>query len=166
MKWIRRYSIPIFLLFAAGILFAPGLAALLFSALCALIALEMRRTLHSLREGGVEAIARIERIERDSDGDMIPVMAFETAEGARVLGRPVCFTNISFGYGSTRKRDAAQELTVRYQPDNPEKFVVMDEEGNARIALNILRVLTVLIAVAGAAQLLGYIEIETSRPEF
>ena len=166
MKWIHRYSSPIFLLFAAGILFAPGLAALLFSALCALIALEMRRTLHSLQEGGVEATATIECIERDSDGDPIPVMAFETAEGAGVVGSPFNYTSLSFGFVSARKGDIGKELQIRYQPDNPEKFVVKADEGNTRIAFFILLVFMVLTAVAGVAELLGCIEIETLRPAF
>jgi len=163
MKIINAYSVPIFLLFLAGVFFAPGLAALLFGLLCALLAMEMRS---SLRKSGAEAIAKIERFERDSDGDPIPVMSFETADGTRVEGRPFYHFSSSFVFQSGSKTEVGKEQVVLYVPDNPAAFVRQQDAGQARIVYRMLLVLMILVAAAGIADLTGYLDIETSKPVF
>jgi hypothetical protein len=160
LKLINNYGIPIFLLFLAGVFFAPAISALVFSGLCALVAIEMRRTLRGLRNEGIEAIAKIERFESDSDGDPIPVMSFETSDGIHVKGRP------SFVLESGRGDETGKEYAVLYRPDVPTEFVRQKDEGQARIAYYLLLVLMVLIATAGIADLIGYINIETGKPDF
>lgn len=166
MKIINAYSVPIFLLFLAGVFFAPGLAALLFGLLCALLAMEMRSTLRCLRKSGAEAIAKIERFERDSDGDPIPVMSFETADGTRVEGRPFYHFSSSFVFQSGREAEVGKEQVVLYVPDNPTAFVRQQDAGQARIVYRMLLVLMILVAAAGIADLTGYLDIEASKPVF
>lgn len=166
MKIINAYSVPIFLLFLAGVFFAPGLAVLLFGLLCALLAMEMRSTLRSLRKSGAEAIAKIERFERDSDGDPIPVMSFETADGTRVEGRPFYHFSSSFVFQSGREAEVGKEQVVLYVPDNPTAFVKQKDAGQARVVYRMLLVLMMLVAAAGIADLMGCMDIETSKPVF
>lgn len=166
LKLINKYGIPIFLLFLAGVFFAPGISALVFSGLCALVAIEMRRTLRGLRNEGIEAIAKIERFESDSDGDPIPVMSFETSDGIHVKGRPYHYIRPSFVLESGRGDETGKEYAVLYRPDVPTEFVRQKDEGQARIAYYLLLVLMVLIATAGIADLIGYINIETGKPDF
>lgn len=166
MMIINAYSVPIFLLFLAGLFFAPGIAALLFGLLCALLAMEMRSTLRSLRESGAEAIAKIERFERDSDGDPIPVMSFETADGTRVEGRPFYHFGSSFVFQSGSGVEVGKEQVVLYVPDNPTAFVKQKDAGQARVVYRMLLVLMMLVAAAGIADLMGCMDIETSKPVF
>lgn len=166
MKIINAYSVPIFLLFLAGVFFAPGLAALLFGLLCALLAMEMRSTLRCLRKSGAEAIAKIERFERDSDGDPIPVMSFETADGNRVEGCPFYHFSSSFVFQSGSGAEVGEEQVVLYVPDNPTAFVKQKDAGQARVVYRMLLVLMMLVAAAGIADLMGCMDVETSKPVF
>jgi hypothetical protein len=166
LKLINKYAIPIFLLFLAGVFFAPGIAALLFGLLCALLAMEMRSTLRSLRKSGAEAIAKIERFERDSDGDPIPVMSFETADGTRVEGRLFYHFSSAFVFQSGSRAEVGKEQVVLFVPDNPTAFVKQKDAGQARVVYRMLLVLMMLVAAAGIADLMGCMDIETSKPVF
>ena len=159
LKLINKYAVPIFLLFLAGVFFAPGIAALLFGLLCALLAMEMRSTLRNLCKSGAEAIAKIERFESDSNGDPIPVMSFETSDGIHVKGRPYYYIRPFFVLESGRGDETGKEYAVLYRPEVSTEFVRQKDEGQARFVYYLLLVLMVLIAAAGIADLMGYLNI-------
>jgi hypothetical protein len=159
MKFIRRFSVPVFLLFLVCVLFKPALAAILFSAILAIIWVDLHRTVRQIRNAGIDAMAVLERYDRDADGDAVPVLVFETVEGKRIEGNPLVFLSASFGMGMSHKKEAGAATEIRYHPDDPARFLLKADESTARTILWLLMVLVVMAAAAGIAGLLGYLEI-------
>lgn len=161
MKFIRRFSIPVFLLFLVCVLFKPALAAILFSAILAITWVDLHRSVRQIRNAGIDALAVFERYDRDADGDAVPVLVFETVEGERIEGNPLVFLSASFGMGMSRKKEAGTLMEIRYHPVDPARFLLKSDESTARTILWLLMVIVLVSAAVGTAGLLGCLEINS-----
>lgn len=107
----------------------PALCFLIGGTLVAYIGFTAIRFLRSIKQRGIESQGTIIRFEPDNDGHKSPFITFTTVSGEEISGKPFVYASTDLSIIRTYKNSIDQPVSVLYDPEHPERFVLKNEEG-------------------------------------
>jgi len=129
MNFIKKYWIAIVVTFGICMFIKPALCFLILGTLVSYVAFEALKFLSTIKKRGVEWTGNIIEYQSDSDGYKSPLIEFTTITGDVIREKPYVYASTDLSKIRTYNNSINQSVPILYDPDNPRKFVLKNEEG-------------------------------------
>jgi hypothetical protein len=166
MKLIAKYWIPIVIVFGICMFIKPPLCALILGTVAILTAIEMIRTLKRFSEFGLGAIGKITSFEIDDEGYKTPVIEFIPPGGELMKNTPMIWGSSDVGKLRSFKSMLDTEVAIKYDPDEPSRFIVMEEKSFTYFMIVMLFIIGSVFLTLSIATLTGYADMFNTQPVY
>jgi hypothetical protein len=107
-----------------------------------------------LKHKGIRCSGKIASYQTDEQGNKVPIVEFTTTNGETIKKKPSGFVSTN---SSRFQQLIDKNVEVLYNPDNPTKFIIENEEGILYTAMKIFICIGILLIGLGICVFLGYI---------
>ena len=158
MNFIKRYWIGIVVIFAICMFIKPALCFLILGTLFSYVGFETLKFLSSIKKRGIEWTGNIIEYQSDSDGQKTPLIEFTTMTGDIIKEKPYVYSSTDLSKIRTYNNLINQSVPILYDPDDPKKFVLKNEEGFNYIVLVFIILAGLFFVGLSISWLSGYIK--------
>ncbi|MFH7010966.1 DUF3592 domain-containing protein [Flavobacterium sp. FlaQc-52] len=156
MNLNKEQSLIFVILFIFFMFYKPAICFLMIGILLLFYAYSSISFLNQIKKNGIESFGKILSYESDNDGYKTPFIEFLTTEGKNITGKPFLHTSSDLDKFQSYQENINKTITIRYNPEDPEKFVIENNfNGLGSLLLIIIGLLFTGISVAS---LLGFID--------
>ena len=158
MGLIKKYWIVIAVTFGVCMFIKPALCFLILGTLFSYLGLASVIFLKKITKTGIDSIGNIIEYQSDRDGHKTPIIEFTTMTGDIIREKPFIYASTDLSKIRTYSNFIDQSVPILYDPDDPKKFVLKNEEGFKYVVF-ILFILAGLFFVGlSISWLFGYIK--------
>lgn len=129
MELIKKYWIVVFVTFVICMFVKPALCFLILGGIISYTGFATVSFLKKIERSGIDWTGNIVEYESDSDGLITPLIEFTTMTGEFVKEKPFIYASIDLSKARTYNKFIDQPVLILYDPDEPKKFVLKNEEG-------------------------------------
>lgn len=112
-----------------------------------------------IRKIGIERSGKIIEYESDHEGFKTPVIEFETKNHELIIAKPYFYASTDLSRIRTYKNDINKPVIILYDPENPKKFVLKNEEDFNYSTIFIFFTVSFLFIVLAICSLFGIIKL-------
>lgn len=158
MDLIKKYWIGIIVTFGLCMFIKPALCFLLLGMLISYIGFAAILFLKKITKTGVDWMGKIIEYQSDSDGHKTPLIEFTTLTGDTIREKPFVYASTDLSKIRTYKNLIDQSVPILYDPDDPKKFVLKNEEGFNYIVFIVFILAGLFFVGLSIAWLIGYVK--------
>ena len=158
MELIKKYWIAIVVTFGICLFVKPALCFLILGAIISYAGFASVAFLKKIKHSGVDWTGKIVEYQSDSDGHKTPLIEFTTMTGDFVKEKPFVYASTDLSKIRTYSKFIDQTVPILYDPDDPKKFVLNNEEGFNYAVLIIFIIAGLFFVGLSISWLLGYIK--------
>lgn len=158
MEFIKKYWLVIVATFGLCMFIKPAFCFIILGSLVSYMGLTSILFINKIGNIGIEWTGNIIDYESDSDGHKIPVIEFTTIAGEEIKEKPFIYSSTDLSKIRSYKNFINNSVPILYDPDDPRKFVLKDEEGFNYIVFVISILAGLFFVGLGICWLLGYIK--------
>jgi hypothetical protein len=129
MDLIKKYWIAIVVAFGLCMFIKPALCFLILGTLISYIGFAAVIFLKKIARTGVDWTGNIIEYQSGSDGHKTPLIEFTTMSGDIIREKPFVYTSTDLSKIRTYSKFIDQSVPILYDPADPKKFVLKNEEG-------------------------------------
>ena len=155
----KIYWILFFVAFAISMFTKPEFCFLLIGSLAFCLGVYAIVFIKRTREKGIACTGRILSYEIDSEGDKTPIVEFTPPGGVPVTGTPHVYAKTESDIIRSYKKQVDQKVVVLYDPDDPKKFILSQDQGMSYLAFAFIILGGLAGMAVGVCSLLGYIKL-------
>ncbi len=85
--------------------------------------------LKKIKKKGVSCTGKIISYESDSEGYKTPIVEFTPFEGTLIAEKPIIYGSTDLSKIRSYKKMIETEVSILYDPDDPKKFILTNENG-------------------------------------
>lgn len=159
IKSTKKYWVTFSVIFGLCIFIKPALCFLLIGFLVSFFGILAIAFLIKIKKKGIDCIGNIIGYETDSDGDKTPMIEFITFSGEIINERPFIFATTNLNIILPHKNSINQAIPILYDPDDPKKFVLKNDEGLNYFVFILFTLSGIFFVGLSIRWLLGYIDI-------
>jgi hypothetical protein len=156
MKYIQKYWILIIIVFFFSMFINPAICLLMVGSLVFYIGIMAVGLLKKLQEKGIESVGRILSYQVGNKGYKTPIIEFTPLAGEPITAEPFLYASTDLSkirsYSSL-----STEVLVRYDPDDPKKFVLAGEKSFNYVVFTVLILAGLFFIVLSICNFLGYV---------
>jgi len=156
----KEYAIPIFILFVFFMFYKPVICFLILGSLATFIGIQSWIFIVDIQKNGIESIGKILFYESDEDGYKTPTIEFKTKNGNQIKKKPYYYASTDLSKFRTYKNKKNESVSVLYDKNNPEKFVVGNERSFNYFSLILIILVGIVFLTVGILSLLEIIKID------
>ena len=156
----KEYAIPIFILFVFFMFYKPVICFLILGSLATFIGIQSWIFIVDIQKNGIESIGKILFYESDEDGYKTPTIEFKTKNGNQIKKKPYYYASTDLSKFRTYKNKINESVSVLYDKNNPEKFVVGNERSFNYFSLILIILVGIVFLTVGILSLLEIIKID------
>lgn len=160
MDLIKRFWIAIVVTFGLCMFIKPALCFLILGTLISYTGFSAVIFLKKITRTGVDWTGSIIEYQSDSDGHKTPLIEFTTMTGDIIREKPFVYASTDLSKIRTYSKFIDQSVPIMYDPDNPKKFVLKNEEGFNYIVFIVFILAGLFCAGLSISWLLGYIKMD------
>ena len=157
MNFIKKYAVLIVIAFVICIFIKPALCFLILGSLVSCVGFATIIFLQKIKKRGTHWTGKIVEYQSDSDGYKIPLIEFTTITGEVVRAKPFVYASTDLSKFRTYSKFVDQTVPIVYDPDNPQRFVLKNEEGFNYFIFILLILAGLFFVGLSIAWLVGYI---------
>ena len=160
MELIKKYWIVIVVTFGVCMFIKPALCFLILGTLISYLGFASVIFLKKIKKTGIDWTGNIVEYQSDSDGHKTPLIEFTTMTGDIIREKPFVYASTDLSKIRTYKNFIDQPVPILYDPDNPKKFVLKNEEGFNYIVFILFILGGIFFVGLSISWLLGYIKMD------
>lgn len=104
-------------------------------------------SINDLEKNGIQVSAKIISYESDHEGYKTPIISFKTQEGDEIQKEPNYYSSSDLNKIKNHKKDINKTVQIKYNPKNPEIFMLKDDIMTFIIHILLLVVCSVFIII-------------------
>ncbi|MES2544749.1 MAG: DUF3592 domain-containing protein [Bacteroidota bacterium] len=159
MNNIKKYWIAIVVVFGLCMFIKPALCAFIIGTLVLYISITALLFLNKIKKIGVNRIGNIIDYKSDGEGYKTPIIEFTTITGEEIREEPFVYVQTDLSKIRFYKNSIKQSVAILYDPEEPKKFVLKNENWFSNIAFIICLLVGLFFIVLSISSLLGYIKL-------
>ena len=156
----KEYAIPIFIVFVFFMFYKPVICFFILGSLATLIGIKSWIFIVDIQKNGIKSIGKILSYESDEDGHKTPTIEFKTKSGNQIKKKPYYYASTDLSKIRTYKNKINESVSVLYDKENPEKFVIGTELNFNYFSLILIILVGVVFLTVGTLSLLRVIQID------
>jgi Protein of unknown function (DUF3592) len=156
---IIKYRIVIAIAFFLALVIKPALCFLFFGSMGLYLGFKSVRFLTKLRRKGIECTGTILAYNSDEEGFKTPLVEFFPADGSKIASEPYIYASSDLSKFRSFKDKINQPVTIVYDPDDPKKFILEEDDEMNYFFLIILFLVSIVFSSVGISSLLGFIHL-------
>jgi len=156
MKYLEKYWTIFIVVFFFSMFMKPAICVLIVGALVFYIGLNAILFLRKIKEKGVVGIGRILSYKVDDEGYKIPVIEFTPLGRETVAAKPSFYVSTDLSKIWSYSKMTDREVRILYDPDDPTKFLLLDEKSFSHIGSVICIVAGLFFIVLSVRIFLGH----------
>ncbi|RYZ62856.1 MAG: DUF3592 domain-containing protein [Chitinophagaceae bacterium] len=158
MKYIQKYWILIVIVFFFSMFINPAIGILIVGSLVFYIGIMAVGLLKKLQEKGIESVGRILSYQVGNRGYKTPVIEFTPLAGEPVTAKPFLYASTDLSKIRSYSNLIDTEVRVRYDPDDPKKFVLAGEKSFNYVVFTVFMLAGLFFIVLSICSFLGYMK--------
>lgn len=159
MEFIKKNGIIIVIVFVFCMICKPVLCFIILGGLILYLAIYSLTFLNYIKKKGIESVGEILSYESDDDGHKTPIIEFETLEGKVIKQKPFFYASSDLSIFRSYKNNINKKITILYSENNPEKFVLKNEETFSTGVIVLMIFIGLIFISIGVSSLFGFIKI-------
>lgn len=160
MNNIKKYSIAIVLVFGLCMFIKPALCFLILGIFFSYMGFAAVIFLNKIKKKGIEWSGTIIEYQSDSKGYNTPIIQFTTIKGVIVKEKPYVYATTDLSRIRTYSDSINQSIPILYDPNDPIKFVIKNEEGFNYFAFILFILIGLFFVGLSFSWLFGYINMD------
>ncbi|RBW61949.1 hypothetical protein DS884_02800 [Tenacibaculum sp. E3R01] len=156
----KKYEIPILIFFIFGMFYKPLICVLILGFLATIIGIDTWFFIINIQKKGIESVGRILYYESDEDSHKVPIIEFKTKNGHQIKEKPYYYASTDLSIIRTYKEKLNKSVSVLYDKNKPEKFVILNEKGFNYFSLIFVILVGIVFLTIGTLSLLNIIQID------
>lgn len=129
MELIKKYWIAIAVTFSICMFIKPALCFLILGTIISYAGFAAFTFLKKIKRSGIDWTGNIIEYQSDSDGHKTPLIEFTTMTGDIIREKPIVYASTDLSKIRTYSKSIDTAVPILYDPDDPKKFVLKNEEG-------------------------------------
>jgi hypothetical protein len=158
MKYIQKYWILIVVVFFFSMFINPAICMLIVGSLVFYMGFMALKLLKKLQEKGIESVGKILSYQVGNRGYKTPIIEFTPLTGEPVTAKPFLYASTDLSKIRSYSTLVDTEVLVRYDPDDPKKFVLAGERSFNYIVFAIFILTGFFFIVLTICNFLGYVK--------
>jgi hypothetical protein len=158
MKYIEKYWILIVIVFFFSMFINPAICMLIVGSLVFYMGIMAVGFLKKIQNKGVEGVGRILSYQVGNRGYKTPIIEFTPVNGETVTAKPFLYASTDLSKIRSYSNTTDTEIVVRYDPDDPNKFVLDGERSFNYIVFTVFILAGLFFIVLSICNFLGYIK--------
>jgi hypothetical protein len=158
MELIKKYWIVVFVTFVICMFVKPAVCFLILGGVISYTGFAVASFLKKIERSGVDCTGNIVEYDSNSDGLIMPLIEFTTMTGEFVKEKPFVYASTELIKMRTNNKFIDQPVSILYDPDDPKKFILKNEEGFNYRVFKIFIIGGLFFIGLGIIWLLGYIK--------
>jgi|GEM_PF-846897 len=158
MKLVQKYGVIILVAFVLSMFFKPVVCFIILGFLACYIGITEILFLNAIRKKGVECTGRILSYQAGTEGYKTPIIEFKTLHDEVISEKPSLYASSGLSKIRSYKKMINKEVAVLYDPENPKKFILVDEIDFSYFALIFCTLIGLVFLIVSVGSILGYIE--------
>jgi hypothetical protein len=159
MEYIKKYWIGIIIAFGVSLFIKPAFCFLILGTLLLYLGITSVLFQIKIQKKGIECNGKILSFTTSRRGNTTPIIEFTPFTGNTIIEEPFIYTSLDLGSISFNDENVKKEVLIVYDPDNPKRFIVADENGFNYIVLVFVLLVGLVFITVSICNLLGYIQI-------
>ncbi len=147
-------------IFALLMFIKPILCPLILGLFAIFIAVASIRFMKTIHIKGIDCTGTIVEYQSDNEGYKTPVIEFTSMTGEVIREKPFIYASSDLSKVRTYKNLIKQQVSILYDPEDPKKFILKEEETFSYLFLMILIAIGLFFIGMSIASLLGYIKMD------
>lgn len=160
MELLKKYRTAIFVTFIVCMFVKPAICFLILGALSTYFGFTAIRFLKSISKSGIEQTGTIIEYQSDNDGNKTPLIEFTTLTGETIRKKPFVYASTDLSKLRNYKNQIDQPVLILYNQEEPEKFVLKNEEGFNYIVFIFFILIGLFFIGLSICWLSGYIKMD------
>ncbi|MFY0603575.1 MAG: DUF3592 domain-containing protein [Flavobacteriaceae bacterium] len=132
---------------------------LLLGTAIVLIGIHTLNVVSLIKRNGINGKGEVLFYESDNEGYKTPIIKFTTKEGKIVERKPYFYVSSDLSKIRSYKKRINKIVPIRYNPKNPEEFIITHEGGVNKLSLIFIMLVGLIFFSFAIANLLGYVDI-------
>lgn len=157
---LKKYWIAIVLIFAICMFVKPAACPIILGAVAICITVFALSFQNRINKEGIETGGKIIKYVRSGSGHQTPFIEYKTSLHESFQGKPFVYSSTDLSIVRSYRTMIGKEVRVKYDPANPERFVLVGEEGLNAIVFLIVGLVGLAFFLVGIAALFKLIEID------
>ncbi|PWB22165.1 hypothetical protein DCO46_17885 [Flavobacterium sp. HTF] len=157
MDFIKKISIPYFVLFVFFMFYKPVICFLMLGIFALVFAVYSILFLNIIRKNGIETTGKIVSYDSDGEGYKTPVIEFQIGEEETITAKPFLHTSSDLDKFRSYQGNIYKPVKIIYNSESPEKFILKDNSHGCGLIIIIMAGL--VFAGIAIGNLLGYNDI-------
>lgn len=116
--------------------------------------------LNKIKKTGIDCSGTIIEYQSDSNGYKTPIIQFTTITGVSVEEKPFVYASTDLSRIRTYSNSISQSIPILYDPTNPKKFVIKNEEDFNYFAFILFILIGLFFVGLSFSWLFGYIKMD------
>ena len=158
MKYIEKYWILIVVVFFFSMFINPTICILIVGSLVFYMGIMAVGFLKKIHDKGVESVGRILSYQVGNGGHKTPIIQFKPLTGETITAKPFIYASSDLSKIRSYNNLIDTEVLVRYDPDDPKKFVISSEKSFNYIVFTIFILAGLLFIVLSICNFMGYVK--------
>jgi hypothetical protein len=158
MELKEKYGIAIMVISGVCLFIKPALFFLILGTIMTHSSFLAVVFLKKITKTGIDCTGNIIEYQSDSHGHKTPLIEFTTLTGDIIREKPFIYVWTALSKTRTYSNFIDQSVPILYDPDDPKKFVLKNEEGFNYIVFILFMLGGLLFVGVGISSLLGYIK--------
>ncbi|WP_072833576.1 DUF3592 domain-containing protein [Flavisolibacter ginsengisoli] len=159
MKYVQKYWILIVIVFFFSMFINPAISMLIVGSLVFFLGISAFLFLKKIQDKGIEGVGRILSYQNGNKGYKTPIIEFTPLNGETVTAKPWVYASTDLSKIRSYSNKIDSEVLVRYDPEDPTKFVLESEKSFNYIAFTIFTLAGLFFIVLSICNFLGYIKL-------
>ena len=158
MELIKKYWKAIVVTFGVCMFIKPALCFLILGTIISYAGFTAVTFLKKIKRSGINWTGKIIEYQSDSDGHKTPLIEFTTMTGDIIRESPIIYASTDLSKIRTYSKSIDTAVPILYDPDDPKKFVLKNEEGFNYVVFIIFILGGLFFIGLSISWLLGYIK--------
>jgi len=153
-------GISFIIVFIASMFIKPALCFIELGLLMSILCVSAILFIEKMYKTGIKCVGTIVSIRTDSEGYQTPLVEFTTISGQKIAKEPYVSASTNLNRFMSKKKQYGSEVSVLYDPEDPNKFIVDTDDGFATVVFVFLTLVGLASTVIGVCSFLGYIKLD------
>lgn len=158
MELIKKYWIAIVVTFGVCMFIKPALCPLILGTIISYAGFAAVIFLKKINRSGIDWTGNIVEFQSDGDGYKTPLIEFTTMTGDIIREKPFVYVSIDLSKIRSYSKLIDTSVPILYDPDDPKRFVLKNEEGFNYVVFIILILCGLFFIGLSISWLFGYIK--------